>query len=268
MLDVGSGVWVEPEGNLSVLEGVLLLDTGLSTTLLELATLGRADNGLDFGRVDETTNVGVGDDVGWEEVVLLLRGWGGSGSVDLVKGVEGGVGPDDETPEVSTRSELEEVKGLDGGSLNPGNVAESLDEGSGLGSFRVEDDEGPTALPVAAVSELTLTSTELLGLGDLDDIWVSTEGLEESNGLTGLADSSGGAGENARELWDLLDAVTTSEDESWDGRSSDGGGGSETALVLGNFHVPLPPDLGGSKHTSGTALVTEGSLTGTVGTTT
>jgi len=145
-----------------------------------------------------------------------LRGWGGGSSVDLVKGVEGGIGPDDETSEVSTRSELEEVKGLDGGSLNTGDVAESLDKGICIGSLRVEDDEGPTALPVAAVSELTLTSTELLGLGDLEDIWVSTEGLEKSNSLTGLGDTSAGAGENARELWDLLDAVTTGKDESWD----------------------------------------------------
>jgi hypothetical protein len=32
--------------------------------------------------------------------------------------------------------------------------------------------------------------------------------------------------------------------------------------------VPLSPDLGGSEHTTGTALVTEGSLTSTVSTTT
>jgi hypothetical protein len=32
--------------------------------------------------------------------------------------------------------------------------------------------------------------------------------------------------------------------------------------------VPLAPDLGGSEHATGTALVTEGSLTGTVSTTT
>lgn len=32
--------------------------------------------------------------------------------------------------------------------------------------------------------------------------------------------------------------------------------------------VPLPPDLGGSEHATRAALVTEGSLTGTVGTTT
>ena len=161
-LSIGSGVWVEPEENLPVLEGVLLLDTRLPTTLLELATLGWADNGLDFGGVDKTSDVGIGDDVGWEKVVLLLRGWSGGGSVDLVKGIEGGVSPDDKTPKVSTRSELKEVKGLDGGSLNTGDVTESLDEGSRLRGLRVEDDEGPTALPVAAVSELTLTSTELL----------------------------------------------------------------------------------------------------------
>ena len=62
--------------------------------------------------------------------------------------------------------------------------------------------------------------------------------------------------------------MTTRKNESRDGRSSDGGGGSKTALVLGNLHMPLPPDLGGSKHTTRTALVTEGSLASTVSTTT
>lgn len=39
-------------------------------------------------------------------------------------------------------------------------------------------------------------------------------------------------------------------------------------LALVNLDVPLPPDLGGGEHATGTAHVTEGSLTGTVSTTT
>lgn len=149
---VGSGVGVEPEEDLPVAERVLLLDTHLATTLLELATLGWADDGLDFGGVDKTADVSVGDDVGWEEVVLLEERWGGGGSVDVVESLECGVGPDDESSEMSTGGKLEEVKSLDGGSLNTGDVSESLDEGCGLGSLGVEDDKRSTALPVAAVS--------------------------------------------------------------------------------------------------------------------
>lgn len=39
-------------------------------------------------------------------------------------------------------------------------------------------------------------------------------------------------------------------------------------LVLVELLVPLAPDLGRSEHTTRAALVTEGSLTSTVGTTT
>ena len=39
-------------------------------------------------------------------------------------------------------------------------------------------------------------------------------------------------------------------------------------LALVDLDVPLAPDLGGSEHATGTAHVTEGGLTGTVGTAT
>lgn len=39
-------------------------------------------------------------------------------------------------------------------------------------------------------------------------------------------------------------------------------------LALVDLDVPLPPDLGGSEHATGSAHVTKGGLAGTVGTTT
>jgi len=61
---------------------------------------------------------------------------------------------------VTTGSELEEVQGEDGRSLNTGNVAESADELLAIGLW-VVNDQRATASAVSSVSQLTLTSAEL-----------------------------------------------------------------------------------------------------------
>lgn len=150
-------------------------------------------------------------------------------SVDVVKGAEGGRGPDDEATEVTAGSELEQVEGEDGRGLDTGDVAESLDERLAI-DFGVVDDEGSTALAVAAVTHLTLTSTDLAGLLDLHEIGTGTEGLEEGNGGLGLGDGitlEGLGVDNERDLGDVGDAVATGEEESRDRGSSQGRGGSE-----------------------------------------
>ena len=264
-LGEGSGVGVEAEKDLLVAERVLLLDVG---ALLDGTTLGGAEDGLNLGRVDELDNVGLGDRVlGKEEVLLEGRGLGG-GTVDLVKGLESGRGPDDETAEVTTRGELEEVHGEDGAGLNTGDVAESGNELLAI-LAGVVDNEGTTALAVAAVSQLTLTGAELLG--SLDLLEVSTNGLEEGDGSGGLGDGSvaeGGRVDDERNLRNGGDLVTTGHQESGGGRGSNGRGGSETLLAKVDLLLPLAPDLGGSEHATRAALVTEGGLTGTVSTTT
>lgn len=263
VLGVAGSVWVQAEEDLLVAERVLLLDGG---ALGAGITLGGADNGLDFGGVDETANVSLGDDGGWEEEVLLERRGGGGGAVDSVEGLEGGGGPDDETSEVATRCELEEVQGVDGRGLDTGDVAESERKLWSVGG-RVVDDEGSTALAVTAATELTLTGAELLGSLNLGDICASSDRVEESHGSGGACDR--GVGEDLgvdheRNLWDGGDLVTASEEEGWDGGSSQGGSSCETLLSQVDLLVPLAPDLGRGEHATGSAHVTEGSLTSTV----
>ncbi|KAG1048243.1 hypothetical protein G6F42_029082 [Rhizopus arrhizus] len=67
---------------------------------------------------------------------------------------------------MSTRSALQEVKTTDVDELETGQVTESLDKAVIL----VVDDKRTTTLSVTTVTELTLASTELAGVGDLDNI--------------------------------------------------------------------------------------------------
>jgi hypothetical protein len=193
---------------------------------------------------------------------------------------------------VTTGGELEEVEGEDGRGLDTGDVAEGLDEVLAVG-LGVVDNQGSAALAEAAVTELTLTGAHLAGLLDLDEVGSGTDGLEEGDGGLGLVQGVDSLGVNDEgNLGDVGDTVTAGEEQSGGGRSSQSGGGSETTvgarllvpphsldvqfvqsdsnIPLANVDllVPLAPDLSRGEHTTGTALVTEGSLTGTVSTTT
>lgn len=231
VLGVAGSVWVQAEEDLLVAERVLLLHGGALGAGL---ALGGADNGLDFGGVDETANVSLGDDGGWEEEVLLQRRGGGGGAVDGVEGLEGGGGPDDEASEVAARCELEEVQREDGAGLDTGDVAESERELSSV-LERAVDDEGSAALAVTAATELTLSGAELAGSLDLGDVGTGSDGAEESDGSSGAGDR--GVGEDLgvdheRNLWDGGDLVTAGEEEGWDGGCSQGGSSCETPGVL------------------------------------
>lgn len=192
----------------------------------------------------------------------------GDGAVDLVKSLKGAGGPDDEAAKVTTGSKLEEVEGVDGAGLDTRDVAEALDEVLAVG-LGVENDEGTTALAVAAATELALTGTELLGALDLIQVGASTDGAEESQGAGSLDDSvrANDLGVNdAGNLGDGHDVVTTGHQERGDGRGSQGRAGSIALLALVDLDVPAAPDLGRSEHAARTAHVTESGLTSTVST--
>jgi hypothetical protein len=229
LLLVRSGVGVEAEHDLLVLERVLLLDVG---TLGDGTTTDGAEDALNLRAVDELVEVGLGHAVlGNEEVALELRGLGGA-AVDGVEGGEGVGRPDDETAKVTTRGELEEVEGVDVAALDTGDVAEGLEELlTVLG--RVVDDQGAATLDVATVPQLTLAGAELAGVLDLLDIGGGTDGGEEVDGLRGLLHGTigeGGAGDDERDLRDGTDAVATGEEKGSAGRSSNGGNGGETPM--------------------------------------
>jgi hypothetical protein len=148
----------------------------------------------------------------------------GGGAVDLVEGLEGSGGPDDEATEVTTRGELEEVESGDGGGLDTSDVAESGDKLLAI-NLGVVDDKRATSLAVTAATELTLTGTELLGTLDLLNILTGTNGLQETKSSGGLGNGSSledGGVDNEGNLGDGVDLVATGLEQG------NGSGGSQS----------------------------------------
>lgn len=249
----GLGVRVESEQDGLVSQGVLLLGEG---PLLGRLT-GRSDDGLDFIRVDDSGNV-VGSDLGGGEIVTRL------GGVDVVQGVHGTFGPNDESTHVSTGCQLQQVQVLDVAGLDTGDVSESLDQTLVV----VVNNQGSSSLPVSPVPHLTLTGSDLSGVGDLDDIGVSLDGLQELDGGLGLVQRFGSVGDDQGNFLDLFDSVTSGEDQGRKGRSSQSRGDGVSSLVLVDLDVPLSPSLGRGEHSTASAHVTESGLAGSTGTTT
>jgi len=245
-------VGVETVHDTSVLERVLLLGEGSLVVLVALST----GDGLDFIRVDETSDIRVRDDVGGKNVVLLEGSGGLVGTIELVKKSESTGGPDDETTDVTTGSKLKQVQVADVDSLNTGKVAESLGDTVVL----TIDNERSTALTVTTVTDLTNTSTELARVRNLNDISVGVEGLKKSNSFLGLGESLDLISDNKGNFLNLLDAMTAGQDKGRKSRGSQSGGSGETLLVQVSLDVPLSPGLGRSEHSSSTAHVTESSL--------
>lgn len=210
------------------------------------------DDGLDFIGVDDSGDVGVGDDVSWK------RG------VDRVQSSEGGFGPDDESTQVGTWSQLQQAEGSDVGGLDTWDVSEGLDDTVILSV----DDQRTSSLGESSASHLTLTCSHLLGLDDLDDVLVGVQSLQSSNGVLGLFDRLQVVGDNQWDFSNLFDSVTSSQNKGGDGGSSNGRSSGVLLFVVVHLDVPSSPDLGWSEHSTTSTHVTEGSLTGSVGTTT
>lgn len=228
------GVRVQAQQDLSIPQRVLLLH---ARTLRPRASLGRTHHGLHFRGVDETADVRIGDDVRGEEEVLLERGRGAGGAVDVVERGEGGGGPDDEAAEVAPRRELEEVEREHGRGLDAGDVAEGAHELLAVG-VGVVDDQWAAALHVAATAEFALAGAELAGFGHFADVWAGTDGFEETEGGGGFADGGaleGFGGDDKGDFWDGRDAVATGLEQSGDGRGGQGRGGRETSRSLSGW---------------------------------
>jgi hypothetical protein len=176
-----------------------------------------SESSLDFLRVDDSEDVSVGQLRSRKSVSLLVGSSSSVGSPDLIEGLEGILGPDDESSDVTSGGQSEEVQSSDGAEFNSGNVSEGLDHGRRLSV----DNQGSDSSSPSAVSGLSLSSSLASALLDLLAIFVSLELLEDGNGGLGLGDRvDKGVVEDERNLGNLRDSVSSGHHESGDGRSS------------------------------------------------
>lgn len=197
-------VGVQPVAELLVLEWVLLL------ALDVVGVLDSLDDGLDFVGVDDSADISVAQDGSVEGVVLLLNTVFAVGAEDLVQSLESGLGPDDQATEGTTWGELFKVESVDVADFNAWDVSDGLEE---LDVLVGVDEEWATTDSVSSVSDLATTSAEGLGVGNSFDVLLETEGLEEVDDLLGLLEGFDSVVEDEWELTDLLNTVTTGEDQ-------------------------------------------------------
>ena len=212
--------------------------------------LGWVDDGLDFVGVDDTSEIGV--EHGSDRDALARV------SVHGLELLNSSLGPDAETSHVSTRGQLKKVQSVNTAEFNAWKIAEGLLE-TVIGGV---DNEWSTTEGVATVTHLTLTGTDLLGVGSLVNITTGTDGDEDVLCLGSLLGGLNSVLNNERDLRDVINDVTTSHHKSRDGRGGKSRSNGITLLGGVDLTVPLTPSLGWCEHASSTAHVTEGSLSG------
>jgi len=199
-----------------------------------------SDSALDGIGVDDLSDIGVGKDGSVEMVSSLALGSVSVATEEFIKGLEGRFSPDDESSEVTTGSELLKVKSVDVGDFNTGKVSNSSEEGD---VFVAVNKEGTSSESVSLVSHLTLTSSDGLGVGNSFNIFVSTDSLQESNGILSLFDTFDLVIDNQRKHGDVLDSVTSGEDKRSDGGSSKSSGNGVSLLLDVDLSVESSPGL-------------------------
>lgn len=201
------------------------------------------------------------DDSGWNAPVLFGRGTGGEVTVDGVEGFEGVFGEDEESADVSTWRESENVQGLDVEDFDAWDVSEGSDDTVVLGV----DDCWSKFLDVFSVSRFTSAGSGSSGGVNSFNIIPSSHGFQQINGLFGFFVVLGSVADDAWHFWNFVDFVTFGHDESWDTSGGNGTGHSVSSLVDVALFVPSPPGLEWSEHPTSSAHVTKSGLAGSVG---
>jgi hypothetical protein len=242
------------EGIQSVHEGAVLKRVLLGD-VLDDGGLDHSELGLDLVGVDDSGEIGAVHHVSVENIATLLDVGSSVVSEDAVEGLEGFLSPDDESAEVTTRGELEEVESGDVHEVNSGEVSS--------GSLNVEvllsvDNEGTASEDVSGVSEFALAGSHLLGISGSLHVLGGTDALEDAD--EGLGRVSVEGLNDERKLRHVGNSVTSGEDEGSHSGGSDGDSNGVSLLVDVDLSVPLSVGLQGSEHSTLAAHVTEGTL--------
>lgn len=157
-----------------------------------------SDSLNDLFGTDDAGEVGVGHDWEWDRPSLLeLRRVGNGGSVDGIKLLEGRLGPDDKTSEMSSWGELEKVESLNIHDIDSWDVA----EGTSALSILSVDNNWSELLLVLTVAELSLSGAVSLRVVNLKTVTLKTN-LIFLNGIPSrYQPTSGSDGGRRRPPW-------------------------------------------------------------------
>ena len=196
------------EGVKSVHENAIGKRVLLGATLNSGRDLGSAELGLDLVGVDDSGEVSAVHDVAVEDIATLFDVSSAVVAEDTVECLEGILGPDDEATEVTTRGELEDVKSVNVDEVNTGQVS-----GGSLNALVLLtiDDQRTSAEDVSGVSQLTVASSDFLGVSGSLDVFTSTNVLE--GGEEGLGGVNVEGVNNEGKLGDIQDFVTSGKNE-------------------------------------------------------
>merc|ERR1711990_644654 len=189
----------------------------LSSSLGSLGLVVRADGvldvsefGLDLIRVYDPGEIGAGHDRTGESVSLLLVRWGSISSEDRVELIKSILGEDGESTEVTTWSQLEDVKSVNIASLNSWQVSGGLLHI--LGGISV-DNKWSLSHDVSRVSVFSNTGSDFLGSLDLQEFVGNTEFVQSGEEIAGGFLFTNSGVEDEWELWDIVNVVTSGHDE-------------------------------------------------------
>jgi len=174
-----SGVcWVKSLHHGSVFKRVLLGGSHGNSGGLDAS-----DNRLDGVRVDDSGKISAVHDFSLEVVSSLDSGSCSVGSEDGIELLEGVLGEDNESSEVTTRGELEEVKSVDVANINTGEVSGNSLDGGGLVTV---DNKRSLSDDKSGVSHLTVSSSLSFGFADSVEIVSNTDGVKGGDEALGL----------------------------------------------------------------------------------
>jgi len=128
--------------------------------------------GLNLIGVDDSGKIGAGHDSSVEVISTLFEGRVSVGTENSVKSSETTLGEDDESTEMSSWSELEDIESMDVASVNTWQVS------SGSLQFVISfvvDDQWSLSQDVSGVSQFTLTGSGVSGFSNLGKIIGDTE---------------------------------------------------------------------------------------------
>jgi len=216
-----------------------------------------ADHGLHFVGVDDSGQVTIGHAGSVELVALFREGLFGGRPEEGVQLLEGTLGPDDESAQLTSGGQLQQVHSGHVAHIHSWHIAEGLHH---FDVFIGVDHQRTSSLGEPPVPQFAFAGSQLLALDHSHDVFVDTEPLEEGDGFLGLLDAFETVIDDQRHFGDLFYFVSSGQDQRSAATSGNGGSSSMTSLLDIDLPVPPSPGLDGGEHSTFTAHVTEGTL--------